>query len=296
MKTRIILLSLIVSSHVSADRMNIDLQFDEEGKASPEFSIPLSWNEHLFSSLSYSSSTTTNTGSASLTNSSATTIRQDLIQLGLLGFKKDFGELQIAGYFNYEYLTLDKTEFGYGEITIGGNTDLFVIDNNVDISRTSPNIGADITYNSNLLSLRTGANISIGANLDVKQDTNFQYQQSAQTSSQATGVQETSYNIYIESLFNLNPTFSIGVNAEFGVLPLDYTVSVLNSDLVSFSDQDVSQEDSTLRYSLLFIFRQSTVGMNPSIGITHQEVTSDSDSFSETTKSDYITLGFDQRF
>ena len=296
MKTRIILLSLIASSHVSADRMNVDLQFDEEGKASPEFSMPYSWNEHLFSSLSYTSSTTTNTGNASLTNSSATTIRQDLIQLGLLGFKKNFGELQIAGYLNYEYLTLDKTEFGYGELTIGGNTDLFVIDNNVEITRTSPSIGTDITYSSNLLSLRTGANISIGANLDVKQDTNFQYQQPAQTNSRATGEQETSYSIYADSLFNLTPTFSIGVNAEYGVLPLDYTVSVLNSDLVSFSAQDVSQEDSTLRYSLLFILRQSTVGMNPSIGITHQEVTSDSGSFSETTKSDYITLGFDQRF
>jgi hypothetical protein len=296
MKTRIILLSLIASSHVSADRMNIDLQFDEEGKASPEFSVPFSWNEHVFSSLSYSSSTTTNTGSASLTNSSATTTRQGLIQLGLFGFKKDVGELQIAGYLNYDYLTLDKTEFGYGELTIEGNTDLFVIDNNVEITSTSPNIGADITYSSNLLSLRTGANISIGANLDVKQDTTFQYQQSAQTNSKATGEQDTSYNIYVESLFNLTPTFGIGVNAEYRILPLDYTASVLNTDLVSFSEQDVSQEDATLSYSLLFVFKQSASGMNPSIGITHQEVTSDNGASSETIKSDLITLGFDQRF
>jgi hypothetical protein len=296
MKKRLVLLSLIASSQVFADRMNIDLQFDEEGKASPEFSIPFSWNEHVFSSLSYSSSTMTSTENASVTNSSATTIRQDLIQLGLLGFKKEFGELQIAGYLNYDYLTLDKTEFGYGELTIAGNTDLFVIDNNVEITSTSPSIGADITYSSDFLSLRTGASISIGANLDVKQDTTFQYQQSAQTNSQATGEQDTSYNIYVESLFNLTPTFGIGVNAEYGVLPLDYTVSVLNSDLVSFSDQDVSQEDATLRYSLLFVFKQSVSGMNPSIGITHQEVTSDNGVSSETTKSDFITLGFDQRF
>jgi hypothetical protein len=296
MKTRLALLSLIAASHASADRMNIDLQFDEEGKASPEFSVPFSWNEHLFSSLSYSSTSTTNTGESTSTRSSATAIRQDLIKLGLLGYKKDIGALQVAGYLNYEYLTLDKTEFGYGELSIAGNTDLFVIENNVDITSTAPSIAADITYSSSIVSLRSGASVSIGANLDVEQDTSFQYQQSATTKSKTTGEQQTSYKVYAESLFNVTPTFGIGVNAEYRVLPLDYTVSVLNSDLISFSEQEVSQEDSTLRYSLLFIFKQSVAGMNPSIGITHQELTSDNGASSETTKADFITLGFDQRF
>lgn len=296
MKTRLVLISLMAASHASADRMNIDLQFDEEGKAAPEFSVPFSWNEHLFSSLSYSSTSTTNTGGSAITTSSATSIRQDLIQLGLLGYKKNFGALQVAGSLNYEYLTLDKTEFGYGELSIGNNTDLFVIENNVEITSKTPSIAADITYNSTLISLRSGVSVSMGSDLDVEQETGFQYQQAAQTKSKATGEQQTSYKVYADSLFNLTPSFGIGLNAEYRVLPLDYTVNILNSDLISFSEQEVSQEDSTLRYSLLFIFKQPVAGMNPSIGITHQEITSDNGSVSETTKADFITLGFDQRF
>jgi hypothetical protein len=296
MKKIAVVLSLLSASGAYADRMNIDLQFDEEGKASPEFSVPYSWNEQLFSSLSYSSTSTTNTGSSATTTSSATTIRQDLIQLGLLGYKKDLGALQIAGYLNYEYLTIDKAEFGYGKIQSGANSDLFVVENNVEITSATPSIAADITYNSSLISLRTGASLSIGSTLDVEQDTGFQYQQSAQTKSKKEGDQAASYNVYIDSLFNVTANFGIGINAEYRVLPLDYTVSILNSDLVSFSEQEVSQEDSTLRYSLLFIFKQSVAGMNPSIGITHQELTSDNGASSETTKADFITLGFDQRF
>lgn len=292
MKKRLLLLSLLAASQASADRLNIDLQFDEEGKARPEFSVPYSWNESLFSSLSYSSSNTTNTGGSQVSDNSATTIQKDLITLGLLGYKKTQGAFEYSGSVNFEYLTLNKSEFGYGEL----NSDLFVIDNNVEITSQTPSIDADITYKSDSFSLRTGASIGIGASLDVEQETEFRYQQAAKTKHKNTGDQKTSYSVYMESLFKLTPSFGIAINAEYRVLPLDYTVSVLNADLASYSEVEQSQEDSILKYSLLFVFGQSISEISPSIGITHEEITSDNGTNSETFKADYVTLGFDQRF
>lgn len=292
MKKRLLLLSLLTASQASADRLNIDLKFDEEGKARPEFSVPYSWNENFFSSLGYTSSNTTNTGGSQLTDKSATIIQKDLIKIGLLGYRKTQGSFEYSGSVNFEYLTLNKSEFGYGELS----SELFVIDNNVEITSQTPSIDADITYKSDGFSFRTGASISIGASLDVEQETEFRYLQSAKTKHKSMGEQDASYSVYLESLFNLTPQFGIAINAEYGVLPLDYTVSVINADLASYSEVDQTQEDSTLRYSLLFVFGQSISEMSPSIGITHEEIKSDNGNSSETFKADYVSLGFDQRF
>ena len=292
MKKRLLLVSILAASQASADRLNIDLQFDEEGKARPEFSIPYSWNESLFSSLSYTSSSTTNTGGSELSENSATTIQKDLIKLGLLGYKNTQGAFEYSGSVNFEYLTLNKSQFGYGELSSG----LFVVENNVEITSQTPSIDADVTYKSDKFSFRTGASVSIGASLDVDQETEFRYLQTARTKHKSTGEQNTSYSVHFESLFSLIPQFGIAINAEYRVLPLDYTVSALNAGGASYSEVEQSQEDSTLRYSLLFVFGQSLSGMSPSIGITHEEITSDDGSDSETIKADYVTLGFDQRF
>ena len=295
MKTRI-LFFFLVTSHASAERMNIYLQADEDGKVTPEFSVPHSWNENLFSSLSYSSSTTTTTGDSAITSSSSTTIGQDLIILGILGYKESVGALQFSGSLNYQYLTLDKKEFGYGELNREGNSDLFIIENHVDITSTAPSISADVTYRTDFFSIRSGANVTIGSNLDVEQNTRFQYQEQVASHIQSGSKQKGGYNIYAESEFNLAPSFGMVLSADYRVLPLDYTVSVLNSDLVSFSDQNISQESSTLSYSLLFIMKHSIAGMHPSLGITRKKVTSDDGDLSETTTGNYITFGFEQRF
>lgn len=292
---KILALSLaMVSFNSVANEMALDLQFDEDGKATPVSTYTKYWDESetLYSRVKYRSLSITEQDISQTLSRSASTLDEQFVQLNFLGYKQSFENSfwSIGG--GIELIRIEKNEFGFGPIA--GNT--LVIENNVEITSTRALLSLETGYNLDSFYIKGGLDIKPAGNLTVKQDTAIEYTTEFQGFGDNSYSTDLSYGLIIDSLIPTGLGFDIGLGMEYSLLPLEYDVAQSNSTITAFETATIKQDETTTRYSLRIILGKETELGRPMVGITNETLSVETDSGTSEETINYLVVGFDKRF
>lgn len=289
------LLALVIASiplSALAGEMALDLQFDEDGKATPVSSYAHDWSESLFSQIKYRSLAITEQDSSQVLSRSATTLNEQFVQLSFLGYKQknERSFWSISG--GAELIRIENDEFGFGPIS----NQTLVIQNNVEITSTRALITSETGYQSDLFSVKAGLDIKPAGNLSVKQDTSIEYTTEFSGGAKNSHATDLSYGLNINGIVFTNLGFDIGFGADYSLLPLKYDLAQVNNSLTGFETVSIEQDEETTRYSLRFILGKETDMGRPMVGITNETLAITSHGETNTNTINYLVVGFDRRF
>ncbi len=275
-----------------AGEMALDLQFDEDGKATPVTTYAEDWNDNLFSQVKYRSLSITEADTSTTLTKSASTISEQFVQLGLLGYKNEMGNMNFAVSGGLELMRIERDEFGFGPI----NTQTLVIDNQVEITSTRALITGTLGYNSDMFSVKGSVDLKPAGNLSVKQDTSIEYSTSFSGGEDGSFSTDLAYGIKLDGLLKTNLGFDIGFGAEYDLLPLKYDLATVNNTVTGFDTVSIEQDETTTRYSVRFILGHKTDMGRPMIGMTQETLSIESDGDTSEETINYLVVGFDNRF
>lgn len=282
----------LIASATQADRMNIDLQFDDEGKASPEVSYPYNWNGNWFSQVRYRSVSITDTDTSQALKRSSTTVEEQFKGVDLIGYQQKQDGFSWALIGGFEVIDIERTEFGFG--TIGSQA--IGIDNSVDISSQRMMITGDIGYETGRYAVRGSVMLSPFGSLDVTQKTDIDYTNSLSEEVDSSTGQNFSYGVKLDGEIKTSLGVDFGFGAEYSYLPLKYDIAQANSDLTGFVTSEIEQNETTTRYSARIILPEQDGMGRPVIGLTQETLSTEVDGDTSDETISYLVLGLDKRF
>ena len=278
----IAVLSLLLTNNVlaneeTADRFSFDLQMGEEGSLNPETFVPLYWDDNWFSGVGFTNSTQLTQGTVpGFTDSKlGTSISKRVLRLNLISHQtnNDGYSYSIGG--DYQMMTIDKTEFGYFYLNNGLIDDYVAFDNSIEIEMSGLSLRGDFTLgqSSDKHLYRLSTIVSPGSTLNVDQDTSFTPIIPTSGVGTSSKSQALSYMLQFETRHRLSEFFSVGLNLQYEVLPLEYDLQVLSATATSFQDATIDNTEITTRVGLRFVFNYPLVdGLFPVLGVTSEDV------------------------
>lgn len=275
-----------------AGEMALDLQFDEDGKATPVTEYAHDWTDTLYSQVKYRSLALTEQDTSKALSRSATSIDEQFVQLSLLGYKQKTENAFWSVGGGVELIRIINNEFGFGEFS----NEVLVIENDVEITSTRALITTGAGYQSSLFSVKGGVDIKPAGNLSVKQDTVIEYTSEFSGGADNSYAADLSYGLNIDGIVFTNLGFDIGFGAEYIFLPLKYELAQVNSSLTGFESASIEQDETTTRYSLRFILGKEYDMGRPMLGITNETLAISSGGETKETTINYLVVGFDKRF
>lgn len=275
-----------------AGEMALDLQFDEDGKATPVSTYAHDWSENLYSQVKYRSLAITEMDTSEALSNSATTLNEQFVQLSLLGYKQEVGDLSMSVGGGFELVRIVNNEFGFG--AVGPET--LVIENNVEITSTRAMLTAELGYSSDAFSLKAGMDIKPAGNLSVSQDTSIEYTTAFSGGEEGSHSTDLAYGITLDGVILTGLGFDIGLGAEYSLLPLKYDLAQANDSVTGFDTSSIEQDETTTRYSIRFILGKETEMGRPMVGITSETLSVESGGVTTENTIDYLVVGFDKRF
>ncbi len=296
MKKLLALTALVLPLSSFAGEMALDLQFDEDGKATPVSTYAHDWNENIFSRVKYRGLSITETDTVTeLTDAkSAKTVDEQFVQLSLLGYQQKTETMNWAVSGGLELIRIESNEFAYGKIPT--TTDLFAIDTQVETTSTRPLVSAEVGYDSGAFSIKGGIDLKPGGSLSVKTDTDVEYTSAVTGSSDNSYSADLAYGVQVNGLLKTGLGFDFGFGAEYDLLPLKYDLAQLNATADAFETSTQELDEIITRYSVRFILGHKTDMGRPMIGMTQETLTTEQDGGSSEETINYLVLGFDRRF
>ncbi len=275
MKKILAVAALVLPLTSFAGEMALDLQFDEDGKATPVTTYAHDWSENFFSRVKYRGLALTETDTVAETTlegaKSAKTINEQFVQLSLLAYQHKSDSINWAVSGGVELIRIESNEFAYGKIP--NTTDLFAIDTQVETTSTRPLVGAELGFNSDYFSIKGAIDLKPGGSLSVKTDTDVEYTSSVAGKSDNSYSADLAYGVQINGLLKTGMGFDFGFGAEYDLLPLKYDVAQLNGSADAFTTSTQELDEITTRYSVRFILGHKTDMGRPMIGMTQETLT-----------------------
>lgn len=275
-----------------AGEMALDLQFDEDGKATPVTSYAYNWSDNLYSQVKYRSLSLTEADTSTALSNSATTLTEQFVQLSLIGYKQEMGNAFMSVGGGLEFVHIVNNEFGFGNFS--GQT--LVIENNVEITSTRAMLTAELGYNAEHFSIKGGINIKPAGSLSVTQDTSIEYATAFSGGEDSSHSTDLAYGLSLDGMLLTGLGFDIGFGAEHSLLPLKYDLAQSNNTITAFETATIEQDETTTRYSIRFILGKETEMGRPMIGMTSETLEVESGGVSSEETINYLVVGFDKRF
>lgn len=277
-----------------ADEMALDLQFDEDGKATPVSTFAKDWDDSktFFSRVKYRNLSITEQDTAQSLSRSATTLNEQFVQLSFVGYKLKTDNTYYALSGGVELIRIENSSFGFGPF----GSETLVIENDVEITSTRALVSAEAGWNIGEFYIKGILDLKPAGNLSVKQDTAIEYTTSFEGGTDGSHSTDFSYGLSIDSLIPTGLGFDIGLGFEHSLLPLKYDVAQVNNTLTAFETAQIEQDETTTRYSLRFILGKETDMGRPMVGITNETLSIESGGETNDTTINYLVVGFDRRF
>lgn len=299
---RIILVWLVVLIYAyagQADRLQVNLNTDEDGNTNPDLFIPVYWSDTLFSGVGYYSSSSYETGNVNggiiVDSRVGTTTDEKRFKLNLISYEMKTGAMTYALGADYEQITIDKHEFGYLDYT----SDVSAVENNIEIDVVRTNLNADATYRTNSLYARLGLSLSPSSTLSVDQTTVVKPLLSGTGTSSSSNSQEMSYDIAFKGGYKLSPLMTLIVQGIHSYLPLKYDLAVAGSgSTFVVQEQDTEQTTTKSMVKLAFNLDAFSKELSPSIGFGSESVamTDNNEDETDTVTNSLVMIGFEGRF
>lgn len=286
------LILLVASASTLAQGLRVDLQVDEDGKVSPETSLPYFWSENLYSELRFRSTSVTNDDTSRILERSTTTLDEEYKRIDVIGFRSQQQETTWGFSAGVELIDIERREFGFGSVSNNALT----IDNSVDISATRLLIAGSYQLDSDFIRLNASANLAPAGSLEVNQDTHIGYTSTLSTSESNSNNMSLSYGAELDLLLRTGTGFDVGLNLQYDFLPLEYELGIVNNTLSAFETATIEQDHTSTRIGAkLFLPEYQDMG-RPVIGFTQEkiDVEQDGDRTSETLN--YLVFGLDKPF
>lgn len=280
-----------------AGEMALDLQFDEDGKATPVTTYAEDWNENLFSRVKYRSLSITESGTVKSLKNSADTLNEQFVQLSLIGYQQKTDSLDWAVSGGVELIRIESSSFAFGPFP----TETLAIENNIEITSTRALISAEVGYSTDIFYIKGGIDLKPAGSLSVKQDTSIEHGSNEFSGgSDDSHSTDLAYGLKVDGMLKTNLGFDVGFGVEYDLLPLKYDYQQAtfdNAGIASgFESASLDSEEKTTRYSVRFILGHKTDMGRPMIGMTQETLTQEADGESSEETINYLVLGFDRRF
>ena len=293
----------VLANEETADRFSFDLQMDEEGTLNPETFVPLYWSKNWFSGVGFTSSAqlTQDTLAGFSDSKLGTSIDQRVLRLNLISHQASSKSFSYSVGGDYQMTSIDKAEFGYFHLNNGVVDDYVAFDNTIEIEVSGLSLRGDLTLGqtSDQHLYRVSAIVSPGSSLTVNQDTNFKPIVSSSGTGSSSKSQALSYVFQFETRHRVSDLFSVGLDLQYEVLPLEYDLQILSATANSFESATIDTTETTTRVGLRFIFNYPLVdGLYPVLGISSEDVEmKDNASGGSVSESQVLTsIGFTGNF
>lgn len=286
-----------------SDRFNLDLNSDEDGNTNPNLFLPYYWNSSWFSGVGFSNSSRLTQGTLTGFSDSrqGTIVEQQQLSINLLSFESVSGGLTYSVGGNYRITNIDRTEFGYLYLNNGSIDDYIAFDNLTEIAVSGLALRGDITWGSvdDDNSIRLGWVISPGDTLDVDQDTTFKPIITNSATGSSSKTQDLGYDLKLQTRHRMTDKFSIGLQLQYQVLPLEYDIKVLASTADSFQEATIDTTETTISNGIRFIFDDAiSNGLDLVIGFSNEkvDVKDNVSGFTSDEDQSIFSLGFTSNF
>jgi len=277
-------------------RMNISISQDNNGNTNPNIQFPITWNENLFSELSYSSySTTTVQDLISATGKSSSYTKNNDLALSMNYLYNLTKEHTFTVGMLLNYKNSSGNEFGYFEVNATTNSV------NVDVKYRELKVGikGDYTYRGDQIPLnfRLGfilyplRKLNLEQNLVMSGDIGEGFYKS-------TSTQNISYEFYIAIKYPIyDDRFFFGIDAYLNNSPLEYDSIVLDPDTNKYATANITHEESISKVNYKLLYKQfKDSNLNYVLGYSKQRVHIKLENNENNQDQDMLILGLERRF
>ena len=307
-----VILSLSISS-VFADeesawkRFGVSMGRDENGNFKPEFSVSKHWGQHWFSQIQISQLTDSQVDELEDFQPSkrSTSFSEQSVDIKLMGYEWElYTSRDQQSYFSmalsYNYLDVNRTEFGYISLSIPELYDDWVaFDNNVDLIFHRASLSLDYFFiQSSKYKLQALANTSFYNSLDVSQEVEFRPLIDSVGTSSSSQEQDMAYEVGVLAEAMIISNFGVGISYKNAYRKFEYKAAVIASDLGSFEEQNINTIEKINNLSFKLLFGKFSENLRPTL--SYSSITIDSeDADSENESNDVlkvVSLGLDGIF
>jgi len=248
--------------------MNISISQDNNGNTNPNIQFPITWNENLFSELSYSSySTTTVQDLISATGKSSSYTKNNDLALSMNYLYNLTKEHTFTVGMLLNYKNSSGNEFGYFEV-----------------NATTNSVNVDVKYHP----LRK---LNLEQNLVMSGDIGEGFYKS-------TSTQNISYEFYIAIKYPIyDDRFFFGIDAYLNNSPLEYDSIVLDPDTNKYATANITHEESISKVNYKLLYKQfKDSNLNYVLGYSKQRVHIKLENNENNQDQDMLILGLERRF
>ena len=294
MRYLFVLAALAPSLAMASGGMSVDFKFDEDGKASPETTLPYKWNENWYSELKQRSLTISETDVFTGADNprSAASIQQDFYRVNFIGYTSGQAGLSYGFTAGLEYIKLSQDEFGFGDIS----SSLVAYELTQDVTITQAITSFELGYSTSLVDVNLGFDLVPAGTLTIDQETSVRPDVTEVGSNSSSHSMDVSYGLNTDVLLKTGLGFDLGLFAEYKFLPYTYDYAVLNGTRDGFVVEEIEQEETTTRLGVKVILGQDTGFGRPVFGYTQETLSQEVDGESTDETIGYIVVGLDKRF
>lgn len=294
MRHLLVAAALLPSLAFASGEMSVDFKFDEDGKASPETTLPYQWNENWYSELKQRSLTISETDVFTAVNNprSARSIEQDFYRVNFIGYKSATDGLSYGFTLGLEYIQLAQDEFGFGD----QNASLVAYELTQDVTITQAITSFELGYDSARVDANVGFDLVPVGTLTIDQEASVRPNVNETGSNSSSHSMDLSYGVNANLLYKTGWSFDVGLFAEYKFLPYTYDYAVLNNTGDGFTTEEVEQEETTTRFGVKVVLGQDTGMGRPVFGYTQETLSQEVDGTSTDETIGYIVVGLDKRF
>ena len=288
------------SKTMVTQRTEINFNSDTDGNIHPQIAIPITWSEHFYSTLGYTSGSSTSIAiddlDAAFNPSKFVTAQTDnMISFNLLSYQNTTSIVNYAFGLGVDYRNIESNEFGYFKTP---SVNQLAFDKIVNIEQYDAVVNAEI-YQTDIfgfMNFRVGGKVSIYSKMEVKQQTS--YTNLPNTSASSSLDQEMNYTLFADLYFMTPYYFDIGLSASHGYLPLTYDLASPDFSNNTFTTINVKTEETITRFEAKVIITALKAGdLSPSIGAGYEyyDLIFNGESL-DFPKNKLIIFGFEKKF
>ena len=272
------------------NRLDFDIEKDENGGFRPNLSIPIYWNDNLFSSVGFSDKTKMLDEKLNNVSDShrAVILDQQNFVLGILAFESDPAPISFSIGVHYGLTKIDKTEYGY----YTSQNKLYAFENNIEMEKKGFGFNGDLTFGQpeDVRALRFSVGLSPFDTLDLEQSTMINPITTTPLKSNGSKKQDLSYQLKVKFRQDIGIFGSLVADASYAVLSLNYDLRRLKDISGKYEDVEIEAKETTTWYGIKYKFPKSFfLTMSPTIGIG-RELVQLSDNLSTDKHEDTQTI------
>jgi hypothetical protein len=237
----------IEQNQIQTERNSLRMDIDDSQSFSPTFNYIFNWQkENFYSGLSYDKTQFFFDETSSTYDHKKTTQTNENLNLTLIGYEKDFGSNSIGLSAIFNYLKIDKNEFGF---RITDTSELF-FDNEVklNIYRLNLTLKYFRQLNSNL-KFYLNASFHPFTKLNLEQKTLINLVQSDYEKLNSSNNLDLSYDLEARILYLISQEWTLELSGKYSFLPLKYSSLTLDSNLNFISDEVQTDEKNYLYFA-----------------------------------------------